>query len=127
MSRLRSKCLVTIRDIVDQFNTAAIYITHDLAVVAQMADRIMVLRYGELVEEADTDAMMSSPQEDYTKTLWAVRSFKKQATASLRQFQALDRSRSRYGRIRPADRAPRYLFRDSPGADRRRGRGVRQR
>ena len=36
-----------------QFNTAAIYITHDLAVVAQMADRIMVLRYGNLVEEGD--------------------------------------------------------------------------
>jgi len=81
--------LVTIRDIVEQFNTAAIYITHDLAVVAQMADRIMVLRYGELVEEADTDAMMSSPQEDYTKTLWAVRSFKKQAPASFAKSKPL--------------------------------------
>ncbi len=70
--------LATIRDIVDQFNTAAIYITHDLAVVAQMADRIMVLRYGELVEQADTATMMASPQEDYTKTLWAVRTFKKE-------------------------------------------------
>jgi peptide/nickel transport system ATP-binding protein len=81
--------LVTIRDIVDQFNTAAIYITHDLAVVAQMADRIMVLRYGELVEEADTDAMMSNPQKDYTKTLWAVRSFKKQATGTFADSKPL--------------------------------------
>jgi peptide/nickel transport system ATP-binding protein len=70
--------LVTIRDIVDQFNTAAIYISHDLAVVAQLADRIMVLRYGELVEENDTNSMMSSPREDYTRTLWAVRTFQKQ-------------------------------------------------
>ncbi len=69
--------LSTIRDIVDQFNTAAIYITHDLAVVAQMADRIMVLRYGELVEEADTRTMMANPRADYTKTLWAVRTFRK--------------------------------------------------
>ena len=69
--------LAAIRDIVEQFHTAAIYITHDLAVVAQMADRIMVLRYGNLVEQADTRTMMSDPQEDYTKTLWAVRSFKK--------------------------------------------------
>lgn len=69
--------LAAIRDIVEQFNTAAIYITHDLAVVAQMADRIMVLRYGNLVEQADTRTMMASPQEDYTKTLWAVRSFTK--------------------------------------------------
>jgi peptide/nickel transport system ATP-binding protein len=71
--------LATIRDIVREFNTAAIYISHDLAVVAQMADRIMVLRYGELVEESTTRQMMSDPKMDYTKSLWAVRSFKKEA------------------------------------------------
>ena len=70
--------LTTIRDIVREFNTAAIYISHDLAVVAQMADRIMVLRYGNLVEEAPTRQMMTNPQMDYTKSLWAVRSFKKE-------------------------------------------------
>jgi len=70
--------LATIRDIVREFNTAAIYISHDLAVVAQMADRIMVLRYGELVEEATTREMMTDPKMDYTKSLWAVRSFKKE-------------------------------------------------
>ena len=69
--------LATIRDIVHQFNTAAIYITHDLAVVAQMADKIMVLRYGELVEEDKTREMLANPKQDYTKSLWAVRSFKK--------------------------------------------------
>ncbi len=74
--------LATIRDIVHQFNTAAIYITHDLAVVAQMADRIMVLRYGELVEESDTRSMLDDPQEAYTKSLWAVRSFKKSETTN---------------------------------------------
>jgi peptide/nickel transport system ATP-binding protein len=66
--------LASIRDIVEQFNTAAIYITHDLAVVAQMADRIKVLLKGEEVEEADTETMLSAPTEDYTKSLWAVRS-----------------------------------------------------
>ena len=40
------------RAIVEEFNTAAIYITHDLSVVAQMADFIKVLRYGDEVEEA---------------------------------------------------------------------------
>jgi peptide/nickel transport system ATP-binding protein len=69
--------LAAIRDIVEQFNTAAIYITHDLAVVAQMAHRIMVLRYGKLVEEAPTRSMLSSPREDYTKSLWAVRKLAK--------------------------------------------------
>ncbi len=70
--------LAAIRDIVDQFNTAAIYITHDLAVVAQMADTIKVLLKGEEVEEATTEKMLKSPQEDYTKSLWAVRSFKRE-------------------------------------------------
>ena len=69
--------LATIRDIVDYFNTSAIYISHDLAVVAQMADNIIVLRYGELVEEAETRRMLAEPKEDYTKSLWAVRTFKK--------------------------------------------------
>ena len=69
--------LAAIRDIVDQFNTAAIYITHDLAVVAQMADVIKVLLKGNEVEEADTATMLKSPQEDYTKSLWAVRSYKR--------------------------------------------------
>ncbi len=66
--------LAAIRNIVEQFDTAAIYITHDLAVVAQMADRIKVLLKGDEVEEADTYTMLSAPQEDYTKSLWAVRS-----------------------------------------------------
>jgi peptide/nickel transport system ATP-binding protein len=70
--------LAAIKDIVRQFHTAAIYISHDLAVVAQMADRVMVLRYGELVEEAPTRTMLASPQQLYTKSLWAVRSLQKQ-------------------------------------------------
>ncbi len=65
--------LSAIRDIVRQFNTAAIYITHDLAVVAQMADRIKVLLRGVEVEEAPTRAMLAAPRETYTKSLWAVR------------------------------------------------------
>jgi peptide/nickel transport system ATP-binding protein len=69
--------LAAIKDVVRQLHTAAIYITHDLAVVAQMADRIMVLRYGELVEEAPTRQMLSAPQQAYTKSLWAVRSLRK--------------------------------------------------
>jgi peptide/nickel transport system ATP-binding protein len=67
--------LAAIRDIVRQFDTAAIYITHDLAVVAQAADRIKVLLRGEEVEEAETRRMLDAPREDYTKSLWAVRTF----------------------------------------------------
>ncbi len=69
--------LAAIRKIVADFDTAAIYITHDLAVVAQMADRIKVLLRGDEVEESDTRTMLSNPTEDYTKSLWAVRSFQR--------------------------------------------------
>ena len=69
--------LSSMRSIVEEFNTAAIYITHDLAVVAQMADSIKVLRYGEEVEEAPTRIMLSKPKESYTKSLWSVRLLKK--------------------------------------------------
>ena len=74
--------LAAMREAVDRFNTAAIYITHDLAVVAQMADRIKVLRYGEEVEEAETQEMLSNPKHPYTKSLWAVRSIEKPAETS---------------------------------------------
>src|SRR5262249_43748570 len=51
---------------------------HDLAVVSQVADRIIVLRYGEIVEEAPTATMLATPQAAYTRSLWAVRKLDKQ-------------------------------------------------
>lgn len=74
--------LKSMRDVVERFNTAAIYITHDLAVVAQMADFIKVLRYGEEVEEAETRQMLENPEMPYTKSLWAVRSIEKEEDIS---------------------------------------------
>lgn len=71
--------LAAIRQAVESFGTAAIYITHDLAVVAQMADRIKVMRHGREVEEAPTRQMMQAPREDYTRSLWAVREFRRSA------------------------------------------------
>lgn len=69
--------LASMRNIVEEFNTAAIYITHDLAVVAQMADFIQVLRYGEEVEVAPTRQMLTKPEQPYTKSLWSVRALEK--------------------------------------------------
>ena len=72
--------LSAIRGAVEETGTAAIYITHDLAVVAQMADRIKILLRGEEVEEQETRAMLAAPKEDYSKSLWAVRSFTSEET-----------------------------------------------
>lgn len=65
--------LAAIKRIVKDQHTAAIYITHDLAVVAQLADRIMVLRHGNLVEEGRARDMLAQPREDYTRQLFSVR------------------------------------------------------
>ena len=68
--------LAAIKKITREFNTAAIYITHDLAVVAQLADRIMVLRYGDLVEENNARELMANPKEEYTRALLSVRTLR---------------------------------------------------
>jgi peptide/nickel transport system ATP-binding protein len=80
--------LAAIRDIVEQFDTAAIYITHDLAVVAQMADRIKVLLKGEEVEEADTRRCSTIRARTTPSSLWAVRSFARARTAPGRRDDA---------------------------------------
>ncbi|HEY0214316.1 MAG TPA: ABC transporter ATP-binding protein [Paenirhodobacter sp.] len=66
--------LVLLRGLIRRYGTAALYITHDLAVVAQISDRIMVLRHGTLVEEGTAQAILESPQQDYTRRLVAERS-----------------------------------------------------
>jgi peptide/nickel transport system ATP-binding protein len=91
--------LAAIKDVVRQLHTAAIYISHDLAVVAQMADRIMVLRYGELVEEAPTAQMLSNPQQAYTKSLWAVRSLHKKEDPSGEKILRIQNVDAGYGNM----------------------------
>lgn len=66
--------LSAIKEAVRARASAAIYITHDLAVVAQVSDRIMVLRDGDLVEEGNTRTLLADPQENYTRRLLSVRS-----------------------------------------------------
>ena len=89
--------LSSMRAIVEEFNTAAIYITHDLAVVAQMADVIKVLRYGEEVEEADTRKMLRSPKEAYTKSLWSVRALQKETQKPSEAIMSLRGIDAAYG------------------------------
>jgi peptide/nickel transport system ATP-binding protein len=89
--------LVAMRQIVEKFNTAALYITHDLAVVAQMADVIKVLRYGNEVEEAETRQMLEAPEEDYTKSLWSVRALEKPEAPSDDIVLSIDNVDAAYG------------------------------
>jgi peptide/nickel transport system ATP-binding protein len=61
--------LKAIKDAIQERHTAAIYVSHDLAVVAQVADRILVMNGGRVVEEGPTSEILNNPQDDYTKLL----------------------------------------------------------
>jgi peptide/nickel transport system ATP-binding protein len=61
--------LALIRKLIHEYNTAALYISHDLAVVAQVADRIMVLRGGKMVELGETQQILTAPNTDYARAL----------------------------------------------------------
>jgi peptide/nickel transport system ATP-binding protein len=66
--------LAAIKDAIHDTGVAALYITHDLAVVAQVADDILVLRGGKAVEYGTVRQIITDPQEDYTRALVSVRS-----------------------------------------------------
>ncbi|WP_319514705.1 ABC transporter ATP-binding protein [Cohaesibacter marisflavi] len=73
--------LAAIKLAIEKTETAALYITHDLAVVAQVSDDIMVLRDGAMVEYGPTEQIIEQPEEDYTRALVNVRSIKHQEAA----------------------------------------------
>ncbi|ESY89484.1 ABC transporter ATP-binding protein [Mesorhizobium sp. LNHC229A00] len=92
--------LGAIRKVVQQFGTAAIYISHDLALVSQMAHRIVVLKDGVKVEEAETRRMLASPEHPYTRTLWAVRSLEKSAAVAAGPILDIRHINAAYGHVR---------------------------
>ena len=92
--------LTAMKNIVKEFNTAAIYITHDLAVVAQMADVIKVLRYGNEIEEAETRKMLTAPKEEYTKSLWSVRSLEKKPLEAQKPILEVKNIDAAYGKFK---------------------------
>jgi len=61
--------LQAIKDVIRDHRTAAIYVSHDLSVVAQVADRILVMNEGDVVEQGQTGDILARPQKDYTRTL----------------------------------------------------------
>ncbi|VEF49664.1 oligopeptide/dipeptide ABC transporter ATPase subunit [Bacillus freudenreichii] len=66
---IQAQILDLMKELKDQRNTGMILITHDLGVVAEMADRVVVMYAGEVVEEAPVRQLFANPQHPYTKGL----------------------------------------------------------
>jgi len=67
----QAQILKLIRDLQRSRNMAVMFITHDFGVVADIADRVVVLRHGQVVEQGSADAVLKHPQHPYTRALLA--------------------------------------------------------
>jgi peptide/nickel transport system ATP-binding protein len=67
----QAQILKLIRNLQKSHNMAVMFITHDFGVVADIADQVVVLRHGKVVEEGPASAVFADPQHDYTKALLA--------------------------------------------------------
>ena len=68
---IQREVLDLLRDLQRDLGTAIILITHDMGVVAEMADRVIVMRDGQMVEEGTADDIFARPQKPYTQALLA--------------------------------------------------------
>ncbi|RUY51150.1 ABC transporter ATP-binding protein [Mesorhizobium sp. M7A.F.Ca.CA.001.13.2.1] len=68
---VQGEVLELLRDLQRQHGTSVILITHDMGVVAEMADRVIIMRHGRMVEEGKTADIFARPQAGYTRELLA--------------------------------------------------------
>jgi peptide/nickel transport system ATP-binding protein len=68
---VQAQVLNLLKDLQDELGLAYVFISHDLAVVRFMADEVLVMKDGDVVEQADAHTILVAPQQEYTKRLLA--------------------------------------------------------
>ena len=68
---VQAQILNLLKDLQDEFGLTYVFISHDLSVVRYIADEVMVMYFGDVVEHGTRDAVFGNPQHDYTRTLFA--------------------------------------------------------
>ncbi|HWT64118.1 MAG TPA: ABC transporter ATP-binding protein, partial [Ochrobactrum sp.] len=66
---VQAQVLLLLDELKQQFGLSYLFISHDLAVVEAISDRVAVMYYGEIVEEATAEALFAKPQHAYTRQL----------------------------------------------------------
>ena len=66
---IQAQILDLMLELGQQYGLTMLFVSHDLAVVRHIADRIIVLYHGKVVEQGSSDALFNNPQQTYTKTL----------------------------------------------------------
>jgi oligopeptide/dipeptide ABC transporter ATP-binding protein len=68
---IERQILTLFKDLVEEMNTAVLWITHDLSVVAKLCDRVVVMYAGKIMEVGPTEAVLTDPKNPYTEALLA--------------------------------------------------------
>ncbi|MHA6689658.1 ABC transporter ATP-binding protein [Devosia sp. A449] len=68
---VQAQILNLLKDLQDEFGLTYVFISHDLSVVRYIADEVMVMYFGDVVEHGSRDEVFGNPQHDYTRTLFA--------------------------------------------------------
>ena len=68
---VQAQILNLLKDLQDEFGLTYVFISHDLSVVRYIADEVMVMYFGDVVEHGTRDAVFGNPQHEYTRTLFA--------------------------------------------------------
>jgi peptide/nickel transport system ATP-binding protein len=81
---VQKQILQLLRDLVEETRVSIILVTHDMGVVSEITDRVVVMKHGEVVEQGATSSLLDAPQKNYTRSLLA-------AVPRLRMADAGDR------------------------------------
>jgi peptide/nickel transport system ATP-binding protein len=98
----QQQILKLIRELQQKHGTAVLFITHDMGVVVDIADRVCVMRHGAIVESGSVDDVLARPREDYTKALLAAVPALKPRPSRLESSPQVVLDVSELGKVYPA-------------------------
>jgi len=68
---VQKQILGLLRELVDETNVSIVLVTHDMGVISEIADRVLVMKHGRIVEEGAASTVLEAPRQDYTRSLLA--------------------------------------------------------